>query len=279
MYEQIILEIEDPVATITLNRPEKLNTLTDRMRQELRHAVATAEASSEVVGIIITGAGRGFSAGADMGELGKIQEAGEIAAGRGPEAVPPSTPGDPALDYDLSGGITYFLQVRKPVIAALNGACAGLGFSMAMFCDLRFASDRASIVPAYAKLGLVAEHGTSWIVPRVVGPARALDLLWRSERIEPQEALALGLIDRVFEHDALLDETKAYLRHLAETVSPTSLMRMKQQIYRHPALTLREAMAETEELMAESVRGPDFQEGIAAFGEKRAAVFRRLELS
>lgn len=276
MYREILFDIEEPVAVITLNRPDKLNAMTDRTMRELAHAIEQAEQSARVVGIILTGAGRGFCAGVDMGALQAIQSAGSIAAMRSEDDLPPAHPGDPSLGPDFESGYTYLLSVRKPVIAAINGACAGLGFSIAMFCDLRFASERSVLITAFAQRGLVAEHGTSWIVPRLVGPSRALDILWSGRRIEPHEALQLGLVNRIVEPESLLDEAKAYIRHLADTASPTSLMHMKRQVYRHLMAPLGTAMDETNRLQDESVTWPDFEEGIASFLEKRSPLFRRV---
>lgn len=276
MYQEIRFDIDDPVATITLNRPEKLNALTDRTMRELAHAIEQAERSEDVVGIVITGAGRGFCAGVDMGALQSIQSAGEIAAMRTQDELPPAHPGDRSLGPDFEAGYTYLLSVRKPVIAAINGACAGLGFSIAMFCDLRFAATNAVLITAFAQRGLVAEHGTSWIVPRLIGPSRALDVLWSGRRIGADEAFQMGLVNRVFEPERLIEEARAYIRHLAETSSPTALMHMKRQVYRHLMAPLGQAMDETGRLQDESVTWPDFKEGIDSFLEKRQPSFRRV---
>lgn len=275
MYEQILFEIEDPVAVITFNRPEKLNPLSDRMRAEIRHAIAAAEASDKVVGIILTGAGRGFSAGADMGELAVIQNAGTIGDTNGPSSLA-AHPGNAGLGDDFRQGLSYLFSVRKPIIAAINGPCAGIGFSMAMFCDLRFMSDRSSLVPSFSKLGLVAEHGTAWILPRLLGPSRALEVFWGTNRIEPARALEWGLANRVVAHDDLLAETKRYIEELARTASPFSLMQMKQMVYRHLMLDLGESMTDTNDTMEASVSRPEFREGLAAFAEKRPPVFPRI---
>ncbi len=171
MYQEIALAIDEPVATITLNRPEKLNALTARMLLELKHALAVAERDERVVGIVLTGAGRGFCAGVDMGELQRIQAAGDIGAMQARTEFDDAQPGDPGMGPDYTRGLTYLLTVRKPVIAAVNGPCAGMGFSLALFCDLRFAAEEAVFITAYAQRGLVAEHGTSWLLPRLLGPA------------------------------------------------------------------------------------------------------------
>ena len=276
MYQHITFVIDDPVATITLNRPEKLNAITDRLGREIRHAAAEAERSDRVVGIVITGAGRGFSAGVDMTELQTIQSSGKIASIRQQDDLPEANPGDPAMGEDFRDGWPFLLSVRKPVIAAVNGACAGFGFSLAMFCDLRFASDRAVLVPSFSPRGLVAEHGTSWIVPRLLGPSRALEVLWSGGRFDAQESLRLGLVNRVIEHEDLLASTAGYIRELAARVSPASLMYMKNQVYRHLMLPLGAAMADTNRLQDETVTLPDFKEGIASFLERREPRFPRV---
>lgn len=276
MYQHILFEIDDPVATITLNRPDKLNAITDRMGREIRHAVAEAENSDRVVGIIITGAGRGFSAGVDMAELQTIQSTGLISSIRGQDELPSAHPGDPAMGPDFRDGWPFLMAVRKPVIAAINGACAGYGFSLAMFCDLRFISERAALVPSFSPRGLVAEHGTSWILPRLLGPSKALEVLWSGRRFDATEAKALGLVNRVVEPDDLLENTRAYIRDLAATSSPASLRYMKSQVYRHLMLPLGEAMADTNRLQDVTVTLPDFKEGIQSFLERREPKFPRV---
>jgi enoyl-CoA hydratase/carnithine racemase len=276
MYDEILYQVEDPVATITLNRPEKLNALTDRTMQELRHALADAEAREDVVGIVLTGAGRGFCAGVDMGLLGEIQEAGEISAMRQKTDIARADPGDSAMGPNFESGFSYLMKIRKPVIAAVNGPCAGLGFSVSMFCDMRFASEDAVFTTAFAPRGLVAEHGMSWVLPRLIGPSKALDVLWTSRKIGGAAALELGLVNRVVPGDQLLQEASGFVQGLAETSSPGSLMHMKHMIYRHLQEELGEAMRDTNHMQDVSVQGPDFQEGIASFLERRAPNFPRV---
>ena len=227
MYQEIHYDVTDPVATITLNRPEKLNALTDRTLQELRHALAEAERDEQVVGIVLTGAGRGFCAGVDMQALRAIQEAGDIGAMRADMDLGSAQPGEPRMGRDFEHGLTYFLTVRKPIVGAINGPCAGMGFSLAMFCDLRFAADEAAFTTAYAQRGLVAEHGMSWILPRLLGPSRALDILWSGRRFDGHEALQLGVVNRIVPGEHLLAEAQSYVRTLAAASSPASLMHMK----------------------------------------------------
>jgi enoyl-CoA hydratase/carnithine racemase len=277
MYTDILNTVSGPISTITLNRPVRLNATTPRMMQEIRHAVDAAEKDADVVGIVITGAGRGFCAGADMAGLQQIEQAGSLAA-EGDAGDLSADPGDPAMGEEFGRGLTYLLTVRKPIIAAINGPCAGYGMSLAMFCDLRFAAEGAIFTTAFAQRGLVAEHGQSWILPRVIGPSRALDLFWSGRRFDANEALELGVVNRVFSGDRLIDETSAYVRELAERCSPTSLMIMKQQVYRHLMMPLGQSMKESDRLQAESVRRPDFGEGIASYTEKRAPKFARIEV-
>ncbi len=278
MYEEILLEIDDPVATITLNRPDQLNALTDRTMQELRHAVATAERTDKVVGIVLTGAGRGFCAGVDMGSLQDIQAAGTSAGMRQQTEIEKLDPGDQAMGPDFRHGFGYLMTVRKPVIAAVNGPCAGLGFSLSMFCDMRFMSESAMFTTAFAPRGLVAEHGMSWVLPRLIGPAQAFDLFFSARRIEPAEALSLGLVSRIVPPEGLLDEAQGYVRDLAKTASPSSLMYMKRQVYKHLMAPLGEAFVETNGLQEETVALPDFKEGIASFMERRPPEFPRVSV-
>jgi enoyl-CoA hydratase/carnithine racemase len=168
------------------------------------------------------------------------------------------------------------MSLRKPVIAAINGPCVGLGFSFAMFSDLRFMSTAAMLSTAFSGLGLVGEHGMAWLLPRLIGISNALDVLWSGRRIDAEEALSLGLVQRVVEPDQLLEQAQGYIRQLALTASPTSLMHMKRQVYSYLMQPLRTAMAETETLQDQSMTWPDLAEGMAAFAEKRPPNFRRI---
>jgi enoyl-CoA hydratase/carnithine racemase len=270
MYEEILYEVEGSVATVTLNRPDRLNALTDRLLAELRHALGQAEADDRVVGIILTGAGRGFSAGMDADAL-----QGNIAREPLPDELR-ARPGDPAMGEDFQVTFGYLLSIRKPLLAAVNGACAGLGLSIAALCDLRFASESAVFRTAFAQRGLIAEHGSSWILPRLLGPSRALDLLWHPRKFTAEEARDMGLANRVVPGDQLLAEARAYLEEIAAAASPASLMIMKQQVYRALNQPLGEAMTEANRLMEESLARPDFKEGVASFVERRAPNFPKI---
>jgi len=178
MYTEILFEISKPVATITLNRPDKLNAATYRMLAEVRHAIAAAEQSPDVTGIVITGAGRGFCAGMDMAALQIIQAQGGTTDE--PFEGLSAHPGDRSMGEDFGRGLTYLLTVRKPIIAAINGPVAGYGMSLVVFCDLRFAAESAVFTTSFAQRGLVAEHGQSWLLPRLIGPSRARCVLERA---------------------------------------------------------------------------------------------------
>ena len=249
-----------PLAVIRLERPDALNALTYPMIAEVERLALLAEADAQVVAICITGAGRGFCAGLDMTVLAATAEAG---------GVPASPTGERSRPMLFS----FLLDITKPVIAAVNGVGAGGGFVLAMMCDLRFVADDASLITVFSKRGLIAEHGTSWLLPRMIGLSRALDLLWSSRRVDAHEAYRLGLADRVFPAATLLDEVEAYVTTLAATVSPTALAVMKSAVHRHLALSFDEAAQDTQALMATSLAHTDATEGAAHFIEKRAPNF------
>ncbi len=274
MYEQILYEVKDPVATITLNRPDRLNAWTDRMGDEVKHAMARAEADPSVVGILVTGAGRGFCAGADLGNLSDISEGSRERTDRDPALE--ADPGDPEAPASLRGTYSYLLSIPKPVVAAINGPCAGMAVPIACYADVRLASDRAVFTTAFSRRGLIAEWGIGWILPRLVGHAHALDLIVSGRKIDAAEAERMGLVNRVVPHDELLDTARGYLEDLAENCSPASMAVMKRQVYTDLMETLAHGERESIRLMLESFERPDFKEGVRSFLEKRPPRFRRL---
>ena len=278
-YEDLLYEVRDRVALVTLNRPEFLNAFTAAMGRGLQQAVEAALADDSVRVIVLTGAGRGFCAGADMKLLQQINP----GSGSGPERVTP----DPAparaaaaaggLGPDLSahygGRFGYLLQARKPVIAALNGPAAGLGFVLALYADIRFAASEAKLTTSFAQRGLIAEHGISWLLPRLIGPAHSLDLLLSARKIDAAEAERLGLVNRVFAQARFMEEVMAYARALADTVSPRSMAVIKAQIWKSPFQDFGAALAVADSEMHKSFKSEDFREGVAHYVEKRAPKF------
>jgi len=275
-YEQIRYEVDDPVATITLNRPESLNAWTDRMGLEVRHAVSLAERDPRVVGIVLTGAGRGFCAGADMRRLSAVS-AGERRAEPLPGEDLVSDPGDPAFGADLHDGThTYFMSVPKPVIAAINGPVAGMAVPIVLACDVRFMAEDAVLLTAFAQRGLIAEWGISWLLPRLTGTAVALDLLFSSRKITGSEAASLGVVNAARPAGEVLAHAQQYVRDLAATSSPASMAIMKRQVYQQMHAGMLNAEREARELMLASFGRPDFAEGVRSFVERRPPAFGRL---
>ena len=276
MYEHIQYEVSDPVAVITLNRPEALNAITGRMQAELKHALATAEQDAAVVGIVLTGAGRGFCAGADIGGL-QATASGETGGQQREDLSQFSArPGNPDMGEDFAVTFSYIPTIRKPLIAAINGACAGLGFVFACLCDMRFVEKQAKFTSAFVNRGLIAEHGSSWILPRIIGLSNALDLLWSGRKFDGVEAERLGLANRLCEQGTARQQAIDYIRDLAATAAPNSIKIIKAQLYRHLNMTFGPAMQESNQLMAQSLGGEDFKEGVSSFVERRPPDFKRV---
>ena len=269
--QETLYQVSDRVATITLNRPDKLNAWTGTMETEVRASIYEAEKDPNVRVIILTGAGRGFCAGADMSLLGEIAQKG---LGERASALANTSNGQRAgVRPDFQKKYSYFPSIQKPVIAAVNGPAVGLGFVITLYCDLRFASDAARFGTAFARRGLIAEYGLAWMLPRLIGPANALDMLFSARLVEANDALRMGLVNRVFPQDQFLEGVQAYAKELAYNVSPRSMRVIKDQVYSAMFQTLSEAFESSEQEMLQSLQCDDFKEGVAHFLEKRAPAF------
>lgn len=261
--------VEDQVATITLDRPAELNAWTGRMATEYRALLARAADDDAVRVVVVTGSGRGFCAGASTRALD-----GHVARG----GYDPGTPADiatpgygvrPEFDADFA----YHFGVPKPIIAAVNGPAAGVGLVLACYCDLRFAAAGAKLTTAHGRLGLPAEFGLSWLLPRLVGVTRAADLLMSSRVVLAEEAADMGLVNRVLPPGDLMAAVADYAGQLARSVSPASMAATKHQLYADLHRDVRSAVADADARLRAAMAGPDFAEGVAALRARRPPVF------
>ncbi|WP_205014300.1 enoyl-CoA hydratase-related protein [Nocardioides albidus] len=249
--------LPDGVLLLTLNRPARLNAWTREMEELYFDHLLAADEDPEIRAIVVTGAGRAFCAGADMDDLAKAGEATQA-------------------DLDARRPQTTPLSVRKPIIAAVNGPAVGLGMVHALYCDVRFAATDTAFHTAFVRRGLVAEYGSAWLLPRLVGHGNATEILLSGRPVGAEEALRIGLVSRVVEADRLLDETVAYATMLATQCAPSSIATMKAQLTRAAGSTFEEAATEAAELMLASFGTDDHTEGVASFVEKRAPRFAPL---
>ena len=270
--QESLYQVADRIGTITLNRPDKLNAWTAIMEREVRSAVEEAERDENVRVIVLTGAGRAFCAGADMSVLSTVAEKG-LDAARTAQAVQKTESKPDGVRDDFRHKYSYFPAVTKPVIAAINGPVVGLGLVIALYCDIRFASDAARFGTAFARRGLIAEYGMAWMLPRLVGHANALDLLLSARMIDAAEAMRIGLANQVYPHDSFMEKVREYATDLASNVSPRSMRIIKRQVYEAMFETLTVSFEGSEQEMLASLQCADFQEGVAHFVEKRAPVF------
>jgi len=270
---EALYQVTNHVATITLNRPDKLNAWTPTMDSEVRSHMAEAERDDEVRVIVLTGAGRGFCAGADISLLSSVASQGIQSDQDATARLGGSSPQKLGNLPDFEKKYSYFLGIEKPILAAINGHAVGLGLVIALYCDLRLGSDAARFSTTFAQRGLIAEYGMAWTLPRIVGVPNALDLLYSARTIDAPEALRVGLVNQVFPQESFIDKVNEYAADLASRVSPRSLRVIKRQVYRAMFQTLGESfdLALTE--MIASLKSEDFKEGVAHFLEKRAPRF------
>ena len=262
-YKDIIVDCADGIGTITLNRPEKLNSFADQMRQEIAAAARELGGSQDVRVMVITGAGRGFCTGADVSYLKALVESGD----------------EDKLRELVDAGRTVVTALRsapKPVIASVNGPAAGGGANLALACDIRIASDRASIGQTFNRIGLHPDWGGTYFLPRLVGPAIAAELMFSAEMISAEEALRLGIFNRVVPHEKLVEETETLARGLA--AKPELPLRLaKAAINRSLSSTMDEMLDYELDAQLRCAMSPDGVEGIRAFIEKREPRFGKSE--
>jgi enoyl-CoA hydratase/carnithine racemase len=248
----VLAERRGAVLLLTLNRPDRLNAWNDGLETRYFEHLDAAEADPEVRAIVLTGAGRGFCAGADMDILSGGEDSAIEARSR-PRNFP--------------------MTLRKPLIAAINGAAAGLGLVEALYCDYRFCAPAAKLTTAFVRRGLIAEYGSAWLLPRLVGASRALDLLMSGRVVLGEEAAKIGLVDQLVEPEALVETAVAYAADLAANCSPTSMAIIKAQVMRALDQTFEESFVDSERLIAESFERPDVREGVDSYLEKRPPNF------
>jgi enoyl-CoA hydratase/carnithine racemase len=269
----VLYDAADGVATVTLNRPDRLNAWTGRMNHEYRAAMAQAEGDPAVRVILVTGAGRGFCAGGDTSALESMADTGSYDAGVDVAAL--ATPGH-GVRPEYEHVYAFHYGIPKPIIAAINGAAAGVGLVLACFCDIRFAAAGAKLTTSSGRLGLPAEHGISWVLPRLVGVGHAADLLLSSRVVLAEEAAELGLVNRVLPPDDLLAFTRDYAKAIATEISPAANAAAKRQLYADLDRDVGASAAEAERLLDEMVKHPDYAEGIRAWMAKRPPNFESI---
>jgi len=255
------------IATITYNRPEKMNAWTPRMFDELREALEDADKDFDIGAIIITGAGRAYCSGADMGGLNRLAQGAEQSGGDGPSASATQVAADGMSRF------AFMLSLKKPIIAAINGPAVGMGFANALYCDIRIAADHARMGLIFPRRGLAIEFGSSWLLPRIVGLANAVDLALTGRLVDAQEALRMGLVTRVVGDNELMPAACTLAADLATQCSPLGISYVKRFVYQHLYTDLATALHDEAESAGVMLRSQDFKEGVRAFLEKRAPKF------
>jgi len=250
----VLSHLEDGVLLLTLNRADRGNAWNGAMSRACFGALEDAARNPAVRAIVITGAGKAFCTGGDGEKLAEAAASGDTTS---------STP----LPYWTP------LRVGKPIIAAINGACFGIGMQQALCADIRFAADDAKFATAYTRRGLVAEFGMSWLLPRLVGTGHAMDLLLSARLVRAPEALAMGLVNRVVPAENLLEEALAYARQLATQCSPRAMQAVKRQHWQDLMTNFAASYAASETMLAEASTSADFREGIASWQESRPPAF------
>jgi 2-(1,2-epoxy-1,2-dihydrophenyl)acetyl-CoA isomerase len=260
-YEQLIVDVEGDVAIVRMNNATRLNALSPTMTLEMLEVLGKLRADEAIRAIVLTGEGRGFSAGADLSEFGEPYAKGER----------------PQLSLFLKEGynklIPLLAEMPKPLVAAINGVVAGAGISLALACDFRIASDRATFTTAWSRIGLVPDAGSSYLLPRTVGMPKAIELAMLSERVDALSALGIGLVHRVVPHESLMDEARGLADQLARL--PTVALGLTRRLFEEAShLSLAEALDREAQTQDEASATEDHVEGVLAFLEKRDSVFK-----
>jgi enoyl-CoA hydratase/carnithine racemase len=249
----VLCTVRDDVATVTLNRPDRMNAWTAAMERRYFDTLDDLQRDPDTRAIVVTGAGRGFCPGLDMEDL----------AGASQGAAP----------RDATQTMLHALSIEKPMICAINGGCAGIGLVQALACDVRFAASGIKISTSFARRGLVAEFAASWFLPRIIGHSNALDLLISGRTITAEEAAELGLVNRVVPGERLIHDAHAYAADLAEHCSPLAMAAIKRQVYDDWSRAALESEDEWRRLIAQPHRKADFREGVASYAEGRPPRF------
>ena len=271
-FTDIIYEKADRVATVTFNRPDKMNAWTSKMGAEMRQAMLDADRDDNIGAIIVTGAGRAYCAGADMAGLSEISQ-GRATAGAAVAPQQDDFPtGDARADYRTP--YSWMMALKKPVIGAINGACVGMGFTICLYQDIRIASDKARMGLIFTQRGLAIEHGSSWMLPRIIGATRAMEMAVTGRLVDAQEALAIGLVNRTVPHEKLMDTAREVAGQIASKCSPLGVAQVKKLVWGHLFTDLATAVREDDDAMRLMTRSEDFSEGVRAFIEKRSPRFK-----
>ena len=264
-------DLTDGVAVVTLARPKRRNAWTGRMHTEYRWILREADADPAVRVIVVTGdpEGQAFCAGADLQALEGHSAKGQYDPGTPDDIAEPGYGVDPAFD----AAFAYHFGVGKPIIAAINGAAAGVGLVLSAFADLRFSAPGVKVTAAHGRFNFPAEFGLSWVLPRIVGLTHANDILLSSRVFTAEEAMAMGFLNRIVPVERLMGEVMAYARNIAVSVAPGSARETKRQIYRDLHRDAANSVRAAEALLVEMSRAPDYKEGVKAWMEKRPAAW------
>ena len=256
---------EEGIATIWLSRPKRMNAWTGRMHTEYRYLLSRAEQDQGVRGIVVTGRGKGFCVGGDSDALTDHIKKGGYDSGTSDEIEWPGY----GVSDDFDALFAYHYGLSKPIVAAINGPVAGVGLALACFVDIRFAAPGIKLTTAHGKLNLPAEYGLSWVLPRLVGLGRANDLLLTSRVFYSEEAVAMGLVNQLFDSVNIVQQARGYLHEMVRAVSPNSIKQTRWQIYKDLHRDAASSVEDSEKLLKEMMKEQDYQEGVQAFLDKR----------